>query len=103
LSQPRRSAAPAGRALTGCCAAWGHLIHEDDSEALLGECTDLDAALLAAELSADASAAVVEEQLRVNGEGHPGGVVVALAVHESGTGRRVGEVSVCTAPNPAAV
>lgn len=43
-----------------------------------------------------------EEQLRANGEGHPGGLAVTGAVHEALSGRQIVEVTMHTRRAPAA-
>jgi len=60
-------------------------IYDVETEELLACCHDLVEAEAVAERYAEHVAALIEEQLAANGEGHPGGIEVRLAVHDSHT------------------
>jgi hypothetical protein len=62
---------------------------------------DLESALELAEELADELVAEVEAQLAANGEGHPGGIELRLAVHEASTGEPFGTIARLTHGVPA--
>jgi hypothetical protein len=75
-------------------------VHDARTGALLAEHDDLDAAGDDAELLADLRARDIEQQLRMNGEGHRGGIPVTLVVHDADTGTPCAEITVHTAAVP---
>jgi hypothetical protein len=76
----------------------GYEIWDTDTEKFLALQGDLEAALFLAEDLAEELAAVTEAQLAANGEGHPGGIPVRLAIHDPATGEPLGTVHRHTRP-----
>jgi hypothetical protein len=74
---------------------------DTDTEELLAVHGDLQATFALADELAEDLAAVVQAQLAANGEGHPGGIPVRLAVHDPVTGEPLGTVVRLTRPAPA--
>ncbi|HEX3827822.1 MAG TPA: hypothetical protein VHV82_11170 [Sporichthyaceae bacterium] len=79
----------------------GYEIWGTDTEELLAIHGNLQAAFALADELAEELVAVVQAQLVANGEGHPGGIPVRLAVHDPVTGEPLGTVVRLTRPAPA--